>query len=68
MGSPVAFPKIDVSNLDNFIEDVLNKAGVLLLPGKVYDLDKPFFRVGLGRLQNEEAIRRLDGFLSSSKY
>jgi aspartate/methionine/tyrosine aminotransferase len=64
--SPIAFPRVladvDVAGL---CEEVAREAGVLLLPGEVYDQPR-HVRVGYGRADMPEALRRLDEYLENS--
>lgn len=61
---PIAFPALlgDVQ-IDNFCERLAEQAGVLLLPGTVYDDTENHFRMGFGRRNMPEALERLEAFL-----
>jgi len=60
----MAFPRYRGRNVEKFCEDLVLKAGVLLLPGTVYDDTRNHFRLGLGRKNLPRAVERLDQFLS----
>ncbi|NQS92515.1 MAG: aminotransferase class I/II-fold pyridoxal phosphate-dependent enzyme, partial [Chloroflexi bacterium] len=46
---PIAFPKLIGENIDSFCDRLVKEAGVLLLPGSVYDFPGNHFRIGFGR-------------------
>jgi aspartate/methionine/tyrosine aminotransferase len=50
--------------VDNFCQTLVKQAGVLLLPGSVYDCTTPHFRLGFGRKTMPDSLNRLEGFLS----
>lgn len=60
----MGFPKLLKGNIDEFCDRLVRKAGVLLLPGSMYDDPGNHFRLGLGRKNLPEAISRFDEFLS----
>ncbi len=60
--SPVGFPRLRVDDTQAFCERLAAEAGVLLLPGEVYD-EPGHVRFGLGRLGAAQAFERLDRFL-----
>ncbi len=63
--SAIGFPRLSgVEDVDRFCERVA-AAGVLLLPGSVYD-EPSHVRVGYGRANMEEALAVLDGVLGFS--
>ena len=49
--------------LDSFCERVRREAGVLLLPGPVFEPDSREFRIGIGRVDMPDALARFDAFL-----
>ena len=61
----MGFPKLLRGDIEEFCDMVVRNAGVLLLPGTMYDDTGNHFRVGLGRKNLPQAVERLDGFLSS---
>ncbi|HEX8724325.1 MAG TPA: aminotransferase class I/II-fold pyridoxal phosphate-dependent enzyme [Gemmatimonadaceae bacterium] len=59
----VIFPTLRRGDPDAFCADVLARAGVLLLPGTVFDPDSREVRLGFGRRNMPEALARLDDAL-----
>jgi len=59
----MAFPRYLVGNVDQFCDQLVKKAGVLLLPGSVYDDARNHFRLGLGRQNLPLAVDRLEKYL-----
>lgn len=63
---PIAFPGLKLNqSVEQFCADLVNQAGVLLLPGTKYDFDDRHFRVGYGRKQMPEALTRLEAYLEA---
>ena len=61
---PIAFPSLkSVENIEKFCHDLVEKKGVLLLPGTVYQKPSDNFRIGFGRNNLDECINRLDEYL-----
>ena len=60
----MGFPKLLKGRVETFCDDLVTKAGVLLLPGSVYDDTHNHFRLGLGRKNLPQAVERLEGYLS----
>lgn len=61
----MGFPKLLKGDIEEFCDKVVRDAGVLLLPGTVYDHSGNRFRIGLGRKNLPQAVEKLDEFLSS---
>jgi aspartate/methionine/tyrosine aminotransferase len=61
----MAFPRLLKGDVEGFCERLVKQAGVLLLPGSVYEDARDHFRLGLGRKNLPQAVERFDGFLSS---
>ena len=59
----MAFPRYLGRNVDQFCDELVKTAGVLLLPGSVYDDARSHFRLGLGRRNLPQAVARVDEFL-----
>jgi aspartate/methionine/tyrosine aminotransferase len=61
----VAFPRLlrDVP-VARFTQELVEREGVLLLPGDVYDFPGNHFRLGLGRTNLPDALARLERFVS----
>ena len=59
----IGFPRLLGVDVDAFCKDLVKSAGVLLLPGALYDDNGNHFRIGFGRKNLPEAIARLEQFL-----
>jgi aspartate/methionine/tyrosine aminotransferase len=59
----MGFPKLLRGDIEDFCDKVVREAGVLLLPGTMYDDTGNHFRVGLGRKNLPQAVERLVGYL-----
>jgi aspartate/methionine/tyrosine aminotransferase len=59
----MGFPKLLKGRVETFCDDLVKKAGVLLLPGSVYDDAHNHFRLGLGRKNLPQAVERLEEYL-----
>jgi aspartate/methionine/tyrosine aminotransferase len=59
----VAFPALLKGAVDKFCADLVEKAGVLLLPGTLYGPGFNCFRIGFGRRNLPEALQRFDKYL-----
>lgn len=63
IAGPIAFPKFIKGRIEEFCESLVKDAGVLLLPGSIYDYPGDYFRIGFGRRNFPEALDRLADFL-----
>ena len=63
---PIAFPRWLGGSVDEFCEEVVEKAGVLLAPGSIFDHPENHFRVGFGRLGLPAALARLQEFIENN--
>jgi len=61
----MGFPKLLDGDIEDFCDDLVKKAGVLLLPGTLYDHPGNHFRIGLGRKNLPQAVGRLEEYLKS---
>ena len=61
---PVAFPRLLGEAVDAFCDRLVRQAGVLLLPGTVFDDTGNHFRLGFGRANLPEALEALEAFLA----
>lgn len=52
-------------SIDSFAKECAQKAGVLIMPGSVFDLAGNFFRVGFGRKNMGEALQHFEKFLDA---
>jgi len=59
----MGFPRWLKGAAETFCDDLVKKAGVLLLPGSMYGDFKNHFRVGLGRKNLPQAVERLEEYL-----
>ncbi len=59
----MGFPRLVKGDVEDFCDRLVRGAGVLLLPGSVYDDRRNHFRLGLGRKNLPEAVARLETFL-----
>ena len=63
-GGSVAFPKLLIQDdVDQFCLDLLEVEGVLLMPGSIFNYDKPHFRIGFGRKNMPEALSKLEEYI-----
>ncbi len=60
----MAFPHYLGGDIGSFCDELVRKAGVLLLPGSMYDDTGNHFRLGLGRKNLPEAVVQLEKFLT----
>jgi aspartate/methionine/tyrosine aminotransferase len=63
----MAFPCYLEGDVEQFCDELVKKAGVLLLPGSVYDDSGNHFRLGTGRKNLPQAVDRLDAFLRTRR-
>lgn len=49
--------------IEQFNEELVEKAGVLIMPGNVFDYPGNFFRIGFGRRNMLEVLNRFEQFL-----
>jgi aspartate/methionine/tyrosine aminotransferase len=59
----IAFPTLLKGTVDKFCADLVEKAGVLLLPGTLYGKEFNAFRIGFGRKNLPESLRKLEQYL-----
>lgn len=50
-------------SIEKFSEELVEKMGVLIMPGNVFDLPGNFFRIGFGKKNMIEALNRFEQFL-----
>jgi aspartate/methionine/tyrosine aminotransferase len=62
---PIAFPRLLGEPVAPFCEELARDAGVLLLPGEVYEHPGDHFRLGFGRRNMPEALERLEAFVDA---
>ncbi len=56
---PIAFPLWKQGNVESFCREMRERAGVLLLPGTVYDPGSSHFRIGFGRANLSQGLVRM---------
>lgn len=61
----IAFPRLLRGDVEAFCRAAVEEAGVLLLPGTVFDDAGNHFRLGFGRRSLPAAVERLEAFLRS---
>jgi aspartate/methionine/tyrosine aminotransferase len=61
----MAFPNYLGGDVESFCDELVRKAGVLLLPGTMYDEYNNHFRLGLGRKNLPDAVQQLERFLQT---
>jgi aspartate/methionine/tyrosine aminotransferase len=59
----MAFPRLLKGDVEEFCDRLVKEAGVLLLPGSIYDDSRNHFRLGLGRKNLPKAIEKLELYL-----
>lgn len=63
----MAFPKLLQGDIEDFCDRLVRQAGVMLLPGTMYDDKENHFRLGLGRKNLPQAVERLEEYLLKQK-
>jgi aspartate/methionine/tyrosine aminotransferase len=63
----VAFPGLLKGRVEEFCSDLLEKEGVLLLPGSLYGEGYDSFRIGFGRKNLPEALKRLEDYVEAGR-
>jgi aspartate/methionine/tyrosine aminotransferase len=64
---PIAFPRLVGEEIESFCHELVTEAGVLLLPGTIFDDQENHFRLGFGRKNLPAAVARLEEFLHSRR-
>ena len=59
----VAFPALLKGTVQEFCTDLVEKAGILLVPGTLYNDGSNAFRVGFGRKNVPEILQKFDAYL-----
>jgi aspartate/methionine/tyrosine aminotransferase len=66
---PLVFPRLlFTDNAEAFCQDLVEKQGVLLVPGTVFNYDNEHVRIGFGRKNMPEALARLEKYLDISDF
>ncbi|MCP4761470.1 MAG: aminotransferase class I/II-fold pyridoxal phosphate-dependent enzyme [archaeon] len=67
MAGSIMFPKIKIQkDIKLLCEDIAEKAGVLLLPGDLFDYDNKHFRMGFGRKNLPEVLGKLEDYIKEN--
>jgi len=62
---PIAFPRwLGEGTVEDFCRNLLEKTGVLLLPGTLYQGNFQHFRIGFGRENLAECVDRFEAYLN----
>jgi len=64
---PIAFPRLLGEEVEQFCHALVGGAGVLLLPGTMYDHPGNHFRLGFARRNMPQALAHLEQFLDDRK-
>ena len=57
LGGPICFPRMIPSvDVERLVSELATKESVLLLPGRIFDWDPRFFRIGFGRSDFADAL------------
>ena len=60
----ITFPSLKIDqDVESFCHDLVEKAGVLLLPCTYFDFGDKNFRVGFGRKNMPDALERLEAYV-----
>jgi len=59
---PIAFPRLTGEDVEKFCRRLITTAGVLLLPGTMYDHPGNHFRLGFARKNLPQALASLEKF------
>lgn len=66
---PIGFPRMQLSEpVGQFCERLAHEAGVLLLPGSVYGIKEPYFRMGYGRKTFAAHLEKFEAWLESNGF
>lgn len=64
---PIAFPSLKRGSAEAFCRELVERAGVLLLPGTVYGPWPENFRIGFGRSNMPACLEKFEEYLRSEK-
>lgn len=60
-----AFPKLLLPlSIDQFVDNLIQDQGVLLLPSSLFEIPGNYFRLGFGRKNMQEALQKLENHLA----
>lgn len=55
-------------SIDQFAEKLIQKEGILIMPGTIFDFPGNFFRIGFGRKNIPEVLEAFEQFLITDAY
>ena len=64
----MAFPRLVDGEIEAFCQRLVTEAGVLLLPGTLFDVPGGYFRLGFGRKNLPEALGVLEEYLGRREF
>jgi aspartate/methionine/tyrosine aminotransferase len=64
---PIAFPRLIGEDVEQFSQELVSAAGILLLPGTMYNHPGNHFRLGFARKNMPEALAHLEEYLNESR-
>ena len=63
---PIGFPELLLPlPIEQFQKQLVQKEGVLILPGTVFNVSGNYFRIGFGKKNMADILQRFDRFLNS---
>ncbi|HHT45358.1 MAG TPA: aminotransferase class I/II-fold pyridoxal phosphate-dependent enzyme [Fastidiosipila sp.] len=69
VSGPIAFHRLRFGmSSDDFCEQLVKDAGVLLLPGSVFDVTEPYVRMGYGRKNFSDNLAELNAYLQKHPF
>jgi len=63
LAGPIAFPRYLGASIQHFCHELVSQAGVLLLPGTLYENGSNHFRIGFGRKNLQICLEKLEQFI-----
>jgi aspartate/methionine/tyrosine aminotransferase len=68
VAGPVAFPAFNADRpIDEIARELIEQKGVMLLPASQFEIKTNHFRLGLGRAALNEALQRLEEYLTEAR-
>jgi len=64
-GTMAVLKLLPTISVEAFAEDLVRTEGVLIMPGSVFDLTGNFFRIGFGKKNMPEILKRFESYLQS---
>jgi len=64
LAGPVAFHKMNIDEpINDFVVGMVEEAGILLLSGDIYDYSGQYFRIGYGRKDFQDNLKKFEEYL-----